>query len=515
LDSDQSNRLVEFLSDPATHGTDEPVLVIQTHAAMLFLAGPTAYKIKQPVRYSYLDFSTLKLRRRVLQRELELNKPSAPQIYRDLIPITRTPKGDLSLGGEGDVIEWALRMNRFAAEAELSQIAASGAFSNDLAVNIGSQIAQYHETSPVNETFDPRNLIGEILEELEIEFRPMTDVLPKKLITSYLSNVKVAFSACSDLLDARGEMGYVRRGHGDLHLRNMVCLDSMPVLFDALEFDEKLGTMDVLYDLAFLIMDMLHADLHGPANIVLNQYLFRTAKDDHLTGLAALPLFLSIRAAIRAMVAVQSCRLSANEAYAHKSEAVSYLRDAQAFLTPSAPRLVAVGGLSGTGKTTLAAMLAPSIGAAPGALHLRSDPERKALCGVDEFSHLPASGYNREISRAVYVRLHQKADAALRAGHSVILDAVHMNREQREAARALAGRVDVPFTGLWLEANAETLEARVAQRIRDASDADVTVVRSQLAADVGVIDWHRLDAGQDKDNIRKDAQTVMESNVYV
>jgi aminoglycoside phosphotransferase family enzyme/gluconate kinase len=505
----ENQRLIEFLSNPATHGTVEPVKVIHTHAAIIFLAGQMAYKIKRPVRYTYLDFSTLERRHSVLQRELALNKLAAPQIYRDLIPITETPAGTLTLGGDGAAIEWALRMNRFPAEAELSQIAARGAFSDNLAATLGYQIVLYHSDAPVIHKYDARNLIGEILEELDTEFCAMIDVLPQKKITAFNTRARAALAACSELLKARGDKGYVRRGHGDLHLRNLVCLDGLPVLFDALEFDEKLGTMDVLYDLAFLIMDMLHSGQRRPANIVLNRYLFHAKTDDHLTGLAALPMFLSIRAAIRAMVAVQAGSLSSKEADASASEAVGYLDDALAFLAPPTPCLVAIGGLSGTGKSTLASAIAPDIGAAPGALHLRSDLERKALFNVDEFCRLPAEAYTEETSQAVYTRLHQKARAALLAGQSVIVDAVHLTSVQRDATQSVASQTGVPFTGLWLEADTKILTTRVMKRKRDASDADETVVRHQAAAATGEIDWNRIDAGQTIDSIQKDVLAVI------
>lgn len=509
LKQEWTRRLTDFLSNPATHGIDEPVEVIHTHAAIIFLAGQMAYKIKRPVRYTYLNFSTLEQRHSVLKRELELNKPAAPQIYRDLIPITENTAGTLILGGDGIVVEWALRMNRFPAEDELSQIAARGEFPSELAVALGRQIVRYHANAPVVQTYDARKLIGEILEELKTEFRPMADVLPRRKIDAFNDQAGAAFVAHSELLKTRGERGHVRRGHGDLHLRNLVCIGGLPVPFDALEFDEKLGTMDVLYDLAFLIMDMLHSGLRGPANIVLNRYLFHTGTDDHLAGLAVLPLFLSIRAAILAMVAVQVGRLSSEETDANARKAVSYLDNSLAFLSPPGPCLVVVGGLSGTGKSTLASAIAPDIGAAPGALHLRSDLERKTIFNVEEYSQLPADAYTEETSKAVYARLRQKARIALLAGQSVIIDAVHLAADQRDATQSIASQTGVPFTGLWLEADTGTLVDRVTKRKRDASDADEAVVRRQAAAATGAINWNRINAAQAVESMRSDAHAAI------
>ncbi len=493
------DKVIAFLSDPASYGLDQPVSMIRTHAACLFLAGSKAYKIKQAVRYSYLDFSTLEKRHAVLARELALNRPAAPQIYGDLVAVTRQADGNLALGGSGQPMEWVLVMNRFPADQELSQIAARGELDAPLAASLGKQIAQYHDKTPVDRQYEPTGLIGEILEELALEFGQMQGDFPKDLVAGFNRDASAAFATHKAVLADRGAKGFVRRAHGDLHLRNIVCLDDVPVPFDALEFDEKLGTMDVLYDLAFLIMDLLHNGHPEAANVVLNRYLYHAKNAAHLTGLAVLPLFLAIRAAIRAMVAVQAGHLQSRAT--KLAEAVAYLKRARGFLTPEQPSLVAIGGLSGTGKSTLAAHLAPFLGAAPGAIHLRSDLERKAMFNTDEFDHLPSEAYREEVSKKIYLAMEAKARLALQAGHSVILDAVHMTTDQRGRVDQLAASLAVPFQGVWLTADVQTLVKRVDARRRDASDADAKVVRSQATADTGKITWQVFNADQPLDRL--------------
>jgi uncharacterized protein len=306
-------------------------------------------------------------------------------------------------------------------------------------------------------------------------------------------NARRTLAQVAPRLARRGRQGQVRRCHGDLHLRNLVLIEGRPVPFDALEFDETLGTCDILYDLAFLLMDLLHRELGRTANIVLNAYLFAAAGEED-SGLAALPLFLSVRAAIRAMVDVQSDRVRHVEG-ASDADARRYLDEAADFLRPPPPRLVAIGGLSGTGKTTLAREIAPRIGGAPGAVHLRTDLERKALTSVGSMTRLPPESYTKAAGREVYRRLFERAEAVLATGHSALIDGTFLEPAERELAKALAMRLGVPFFGLWLDAAPDVLVARVEARSGDASDADAAVVRHQLGQDCGPVNWSCLDAG--------------------
>ena len=490
MNSDRTDQteVVEFLSNPQTYGIHSPVEMITTHSAYVFLAGDLAFKIKRAVKYNYLDFSTLEQRRKVIKHELALNAPTAPAIYDRVVAITREGPGRLALDGEGKPVEYALQMHRFARDDELTCIADAGNLTNDLAKRLGHVIADLHAAAERRPP-DGEVLIGEIIDELRESFADMEPTLRHEGLAEYLGRTDRTFGEVGSLLSQRSGEGRVRRCHGDLHLKNLVMIEGQPVPFDALEFDERLGTCDIFYDFGFLVMDLLHRGLTAQANVMLNSYLW---KSRDFTGLATLPLFLSIRAAIRSMVAVQTISGTVDGKIAR--DARNYLEQAIDYLTPVPPRLVAVGGLSGSGKTTIAARIAPSLGPAPGAVHLRSDLERKAIFGVGPLYRLPAEAYQPEASRDVYARLLDEAEQILLARHSVIIDATFLDTADRETVGKLAARVRVPFDGIWLSSDPATLERRISTRTADASDADVDVLHAQLKRWTKPATWTEIDA---------------------
>jgi predicted kinase len=336
--------------------------------------------------------------------------------------------------------------------------------------------------------------LGEVVDETLTEIVEAPAVFPPERAVRLAAAMRSAFETVRALLLARGARGSVRRCHGDLHLRNIALLDRGPVLFDAIEFDESIATTDVLYDLAFAIMDLWERRLAGAANLLLNRYLWRC--DDpagDVAGLAALPLFLSLRAAVLAKIDAIRFR-DVDRSVTVKNEARRYFEAAVELLAAAPPVLIAIGGLSGSGKSTLAARIAPAIGRAPGAVHLRSDIERKRLLGAPELQRLPESAYRREVTDKVFAALRDHAGIALRAGHGTIVDAVHRDPEERRLIADVAARAGARFVGLWLDAPVELLVARVERRTGDASDATGKVVKRQAQADVGPVKWTRLDA---------------------
>lgn len=481
MPEDQSE-VIAFLCDPATHD-GRGVERIDTHCAHVFLAGDTAWKIKRAVTYDYLDFSTLDKRKAILEREFALNRRAAPSLYRGVVPIARDGNGRLALNGPGEVVEYALEMKRFKAEAQLDRLAARGGLSDALAGDLGAAVAAYHsQAEPRTENGD--DLILEIIEELTRVFSDMHDSLGGDRVKAFEDRARDVHRRLAELLRRRTAEGRVRRCHSDLHLANLVMLDGRPVPFDALEFDERLGTCDTFYDIAFLLMDLLHRGFGRQANICLARYLRDT--NDH-GGLATLPLFLSIRAAIRAMVDIQTARATDSDRLV--SDAATYLDEAIGFLSPVPPRLVAVGGLSGSGKTTLSRGLAPDVAPPPGAVHLRSDVERKLLLGADPLERLPAHAYDAETTRRVYARLFDLARDCLAAGHSALIDASFLEEADRLSARDLAQETGAVFRGLWLSAPPEILISRIAERKDDASDATAEVVRRQIERAPSPPDW--------------------------
>ncbi len=287
----------------------------------------------------------------------------------------------------------------------------------------------------------------------------------------------------------------VRRGHGDLHLGNVALLDGDPVLFDAIEFSPLIAAGDVLYDLAFLLMDLVERSLPAAANVVVNRYLAETRRISDLDAIAALPFFMSLRAAIRANVTASRAAIARKpDREEARSGAKKYFALACRLIRPAPPVLVGIGGLSGTGKSRLAAALAPELAPPPGAIVLRSDVERKALAGRREDERLPPQAYAPERTTRVYATLVEKAGRVIAAGHSVIVDAVFARPQERDALRNVAQARGVTFHGLFLTADMATRVARVGSRSGDASDADAAVARAQERYVLGHKDWHSIDA---------------------
>ncbi|MCI0466036.1 MAG: AAA family ATPase, partial [Beijerinckiaceae bacterium] len=347
-----------------------------------------------------------------------------------------------------------------------------------------------HKRAPAGAAENAYEALQGQIEETLVSLEASPKIFAPQAAADLRKSMEHAFARCKPLLKERELQGQVRRCHGDLHLRNIALIDGEPVLFDALEFDESVATCDVLYDLAFLLMDLWTRGMRRHANLLFNRYLWIC--DDlelQLKGLALLPLFLSLRAAIRAKVII----LQSGE---HGKEALRHFDAARAYLEPAGIDLVAAGGLSGSGKSSVAAALAPSIGRAPGALHLRSDIERKRLHGAGEFDRLPQEAYRPENTAMIYERLRAMAAIALGTGQSVILDAVHLKEEERCAAEGVASQSKARFTGLWLEAPLASLIERVAKRGRDASDATAGIVKEQSMQSAGPVQWLRLDASE-------------------
>ena len=307
---DSQEAVLAFLADPATHG-GEAVKRIDTHAAIVFLAGTRAFKVKRAVRFPFLDYSTLERRKEACEAELRINRPLAAEIYCRVLPITREGGSRLALGGAGTPIEWAVEMRRFDENATLDHLAAAGRIDTQLADALGRAVATAQELisrqaaqgqKPAVEPARWIEALAGYIEEHVAAFGEAPDLFSRAEVDALATASRAAHSRIHALLVSRGERGLIRRIHGDLHLGNVVLLDGRPVLFDAIEFSPIIGCGDVLYDLAFLLMDLTERGLQPAANVVFNRYLVDTRRAEDLDALAALPLFLSMRAAIRAKV---------------------------------------------------------------------------------------------------------------------------------------------------------------------------------------------------------------------
>jgi uncharacterized protein len=453
--------------------------VIETHIAAVFLIGDHAYKLKKAVDLGFLDFSTRDKRRWAIRRELDFNRRTAPGLYLAVAQVVRRADGALAFDEAGQALESVLVMRRFDPEAVLSN--APEHVQGDFAEALGRQVAGLHASGDIRpggaETL--AYVIGSNAEHL----RDLAPILGPDRVEQLLKATDAEFERRKELLDARGSAGQVRRCHGDLHLGNVLEEDGKAIAFDCIEFNDKLSEIDVLYDVAFLLMDLSFRGQAGGANRVLNGYLDEAARsfgERMPTGLAALPLFMSVRAAVRAHV---------NGHNGDHDAARAYVEAAIGHLSWPKPELRAVGGLSGSGKSTFARAMAPRLGAEPGAVILRSDEIRKRLWGRRPTESLPPEAYGEGQGERVYGVMMREAALVLKAERPAILDAVFLKPEERAAAEAVADQAGVSFQGLWLEVPPEIMAERIAARSGDASDADAKVLEQQLTKDRGPLAW--------------------------
>lgn len=517
---DVDPRVVDLLTSVLATEGGEPER-IDTHGALVLLGRKTVFKIKRRIAFPYMDFSTLGARARAAAAEIRLNRRTAPEIYRGLMPVLEDADGlrlgDLQteVGQNGpiepngdsdrtDCVEWVVVMSRFDESRLLSRLAANGELAPALLKQLADRVHSFHDSEPPARTrqYDAvRSVIDGNIDELagcdtlDAEQRSQLAILSR----DHLERLE-------DHLERRAAEGHVRRCHGDLHLGNVVATDDGPLLFDALEFDDELATIDTAYDNAFLLMDLDRFGLLGGANVFLNRVLDLSGDYGAVQPLA---LFLSMRAAVRAKIGISAAdaQTDAGAAKRKRVEAADYLRRAVTYLQPPEPVMIAVGGLSGTGKTSVANAIAPYIGAVPGAVVLRSDVIRKRLAGVAETQPLDPSWYTPDVSTRIYDEMAATAARISEAGHSVILDAVAAKPEERAQFEQASG--PRRFVGIWLTADADLLKSRVTSRKGDASDATAAVVERQTQYDLGDIAWNVVAADNPLETVADRALAIV------
>ncbi|HUA52802.1 MAG TPA: AAA family ATPase [Candidatus Sulfotelmatobacter sp.] len=486
--------VVEFLATAAFAGA--AVERITTHISELFLIGARAYKLKRAVRFPYVDFTTVEQRRAACLAEVEINRRTAPELYLGVAPIVRTAEG-LTLGAldaaPPDAVDWVVVMRRFDQSQLFDRMAARGELTAPLIDALTDRIATFHRAAAPRPGAGGARALRALLDASLAELGAVdAAVAAPDRVATLAQRARAALDGAAAVLDRRAAAGRVRHCHGDLHLSNICLIDGRPTLFDAIEFSDDIAVIDVLYDLAFLVMDLLHRRLPELANQVVNRYLERL---DEIDGLPAFGFLLALRAIVRAKIAATRATETTGSARAEQCrEAGSLLTLALDCLTPGTARLVALGGLSGTGKTSVARRLAPALGGPVGAVIVRSDVVRKQLAGVAAEARLDEAAYAPARTAQVYDAMRHRAALALGAGFSVVLDAVHARPEERAAAAALAARLGVAFRGVWLDADVDRLVARVDARADDASDATAAIVHRQVGYATGTIEWATVDA---------------------
>ena len=354
MTDDAQAETIAFLSHGEAYG--EPgakIERIETHISIVFLVGDRAFKLKRARAFSYLDFSTPEMRRKNCEAELRLGRKMAPGLYRSVHAVTRNRDGILALDGKGEAIDWLVEMRRFDQDALFDHLAAHGGLTPSLMRDLADAIAAFHETAEKAPQWGGPDAVYAVLRDIVGNLESFPQIFAPAEAGNLAAQLEAQFGVNRALIEQRNRAGKVRRCHGDLHLRNICLFDGKPTLFDPIEFNDAISSVDVLYDLAFLLMDLIHQG-HGEfANLVFNRYLDISGEDG---GLALMPLYLAMRAAIRAHVSAAAGEME---------QAQGYFRLAGDILQPKPAVLVAIGGVSGTGKTTLAQALAPGSAARP------------------------------------------------------------------------------------------------------------------------------------------------------
>lgn len=503
---------IAFLSDPAHYPSVTSVERIDTHTASIFLAGDRAYKLKRAVRYDYLDYSTLDRRAAACKAEVNLNRRTAPRLYLGAVPLTRTSDRQIEIGGGGPPVDWLVMMERFPQEQMLDRRAESHQLSIDTVVQLADRVAAFHGAAQVRRDLGGSDAIERVIRGNTRALAEAGEVLNQSVVAHLDKVSRELLESGRPLLDGRRARGMVRQCHGDLHLRNIVMIEGQPTLFDGIEFNDDFACIDVMYDVAFLLMDLLARELPLHASAVFNQYLLRTGDFE---GLAVLPLFLSCRAAVRAKTSLAAAVLATDGSRVPElhERARRYLELANRFIARVPARVIAVGGLSGTGKSTLARRLAPLVGAPPGAVVLRTDEVRKQIFAAGAGSAVPEWAYTPAARHVAYAGVRRQARRAIEAGYSVIADGVFAEVSERRAIQNLAKGLGVPFVGMWLQADQAVLEHRIIERRGDASDATLDVLHQQLRSPIRHLRWNVLDAGGTAGNTERLARRVLAERI--
>jgi uncharacterized protein len=451
--------------------------LIETHISWVILAGDHAYKLKKPLDLGFLDFSTLDKRRACCDAEIRLNRRLAPDIYLGVVPVTGSPQNP-RFGGDGPVLEWAVKMRAFPADATLDKEPEVTAEQIDA---IADRVAAFHgeiEQAPADSGF---GMPDRVMAPITANFAHLRSLSPPEDVLPLLDRLEGWSRAEGERLRAhfaaRKAGGFVRECHGDLHLGNIAWVDHRPLIFDAIEFNQDLRFIDVANEVAFLTMDLRHRGRDDLAWRCLNRYLEHTGD---YPGLAALPYYQVYRAMVRAKVAA----ILASQANGDFAECRRYLELAECLARAGRPALVLMHGVSGSGKTWHSQRLLERLGA----VRLRSDVERKRLFGLaalDASGGIPGGIYGQQAGDRTLARLLELARNLLRAGFGVIVDATFIRRDWRAPFADLAGELGLPWFIAAAEAPPEVLRERVSRRQatgRDASEAGLEVLEAQLAS---------------------------------
>ncbi len=487
-----SQQMVDALVSRLSDQVGEETQIVETHSAWVLLSGHFAYKIKKPVNFGFLDFSSLVRRRQFCELEVELNRRYAPDIYLDMVPICGKHEHPvLDADAKLPVIDYAVKMQRFSCKALLSHIADQRKLTQFHVEKFAATLAQAHLGAKVASYKSNFGGAERVVRWMMENFSVILPNLSRQEQPDMRDFSRKVRSLCKSLygeFKARKAHSHIRECHGDLHLNNVVWLRRQPVFFDCIEFNDELRWIDTISEIAFVFMDLVFRRYADLAYHFLSVYLQETGDYE---GLKVLPFYLCYRALVRAKVDL----LSRAQVVDHSEEDrlsdlfVQHVGIAKRTLERKSPFLLIMHGVSGSGKTTLARDLALRFQL----IHVRSDVERKRMAGLPlnekSNSAIDEGIYSQDFNARVYEQLHKTAKTILEAGYSAVLDATYLSAGERDQAFALAKDLGVKFAIVHCHADPSALEARVTAREEadtDASEANVAVLARQLAQD------HRL-----------------------
>ncbi len=462
-------------------GRDEKTELIQTHISTIILSGDLAYKLKKPVDFGFLDYSTLDKRHKNCLEEVRINEGFAPKLYLGVIPITGSIE-DPRIDGEGRVLDYAVKMHRFAQSDQLDNIVEQDGLEIEAMDKIAKLISRFHEVSvPVDAASDygePQRVLSPMLENFDLLQRAAAEHALDTELSSVIAWTHKQFEKLKPLLQRRKKEGFVRECHGDMHLHNMALHKGELILFDAIEFNTYLNHIDVISDLAFLLMDLEYRGRVHYSRRLLNHYLELTGD---YGGLALLDFYKTYRAMVRAKVAVLRItqEMEPDERRAVMDEVIRYINLALSYTEEKEVFLAITHGFSGSGKSTCALMMVEQYGA----LRIRSDVERIRMFERSDEDVLEEGIYTPAANKATYERLLELAISVYEGGCPVIVDATFLKQWQRRLFLEFSSKVEIPFLIFDLQCDTKIMRNRIEERSAtgiDISEADLDVLDKQM-----------------------------------
>lgn len=475
--------LVKQMLEPGfyPHFVQEPIALIQTHVSYVMLTGEYAYKVKKPVNFGFLDYSTVEKREHFCRQELEMNKRGAPELYLEVLPISQVD-GKFVLGGTGQAVEYVLKMRQFPQEVLLSEMFAQGALTEAHMQELGRVVAQYHAKAQSSDRIRSFGEVAQVRQAIDENYQQTQKYIGIAQSQAQFTETKHYtdnfFVERSQLFSDRIQNNFIRECHGDLHLRNICLWHDKILLFDCIEFNEPFRFVDVMYDVAFTVMDLQARQRPDFGNAFLNTYVEQTGDWE---GLQVLPLYLSRQAYVRAKVTsflLDDPGVPTQVKEEAKATAADYYRLAWEYTKPRTGQLILMSGLSGSGKSTTAKQLASKLDA----IVIRSDAVRKHLGGIALAERGSDELYTPQMTQKTYDRLLQLGIMLASQGFCVILDAKYDRTDLRMNAIDLADFHQIPLQIIHCNAPIEVLKERLQQRTGDIADATAELLESQIAA---------------------------------